>query len=61
MSEAQVVSLACPSGALLAGQSSMGCAGHMPGHTAAWVGGAWNALWDIGMACPRLGKDTAGP
>lgn len=64
MSEAQVVPLACPSGALSAGQS-MGCAGDVPGDTAAWVGDAWNALWFCstmgrGMAWPRLGKDTAG-
>lgn len=44
MPEAQVGSLACPSGALLAGQSSVGSAGDTPGDTAAWGGDAWNAL-----------------
>lgn len=38
MSEAQVISLACPSGAPLAGKGSMGSAGDVSGDTAAWVG-----------------------
>lgn len=51
MSEAQVVLLARPSGALLSGQSSTGSAGDTAGGTAAWVGDAWNAL----QSCSTMG------
>lgn len=48
MSEAQVVLLACPSGAPLAGQSSTGSAGDMPGDTAAGVGDALQSCSTMG-------------
>lgn len=55
MSEAQVVSLACPSGVPLAGQSSVGSAGDMSDDTAAWVGGACSALQSCSTTGHRHG------
>lgn len=55
MSEAQVVSLACPSGVPFAGQSCIASAGGVPDSMTACVSNAYNALWSCSMTGHRHG------